>query len=222
MREEGARAAAAALAPRVPKLVIDVPADVRVDGLSVTRDGIAVGAPQWGTAVPLDAGEHTVEASAPGHETWRTVVVVPESGAAPTTIVPKLVKAPQREEVLPPERKPAPQTAPPFELGTQRIVALGAGGVGVVGLAIGTIFGVKAMSNKSDAQQSCDGAACRTDEGVAAGNAAHSAGNVATVGMIVAAAGLAGGLVLWFTAPSEKPAAEVSVGLGRVEVRGVW
>jgi hypothetical protein len=101
----------------------------------------------------------------------------------------------------------------PSGLGAQKIVALVSGGVGVVGLAVGTVFAVKAMRNKSDADQACTGNTCSTDAGVTAGNDAHAAGNVATIGMVVGAVGLAGGLARWFTAPKEERAVQAGLGL---------
>lgn len=107
-------------------------------------------------------------------------------------------------------------------LGTRKIIALVSGGVGVAGLAVGTIFGVKAMGSKSDADKACSGNVCSTDAGVTAGNDAHAAGNVATIGMVVGAVGIAGGLALWFTAPKEGPAVQAGLGPGTVQIRGAW
>jgi hypothetical protein len=101
----------------------------------------------------------------------------------------------------------------------QRIGALAAGGVGVVGLAVGSIFGLEASSHKSEADKTCTGSACTTDAGVSAGNAAHAAGVVSTVGMIIGAVGLAGGATLWFTAPSRGGKTEVGLTPGGVVMR---
>ncbi len=210
-RERGARERAAALAPRVSKLIIDVPVEARIDGLTITRDGVAVGAPQWGDAVPADAGDHAVRAAAPGHQDWKTLAVVSGEGATVHISVPKLVA----------NAAPARGAEKTSGLGAQRVAAIAAGGIGVVGIAVGTVFGVKAISDKSDADKSCNGTACTTKQGVSAGNDAHSAGNVATVGIIVGAVGVAAGAALWFTAPKEN-AVQVGAGPGNVQIRGVF
>jgi len=213
-RENGARALAAGLAGRVSKLLVSVPMDARVAGLEVSRDGSAVGQPQWGLAIPLDAGEHAVVARAPGYREWKTVAIVKGEGTTTQIDVPKLE----------PEEKAAADAPHSSSkgLGTQRIVALSAGGLGLVGVTIGTIFGVKAMSSHSDAEKDCSGSSCRTPQGVQAGNDARSAGNIATIGMIVGAVGLAGGVTLWFTAPKAKPSAELAVGPGSVDFKAAW
>jgi tetratricopeptide (TPR) repeat protein len=73
------RARAAALAtqlePRVPKLVIDVPAG-RPAGFAVSIDGEIIaelGAPQ-----PVDVGSHEIVATAPGFQRWRTTITAGE------------------------------------------------------------------------------------------------------------------------------------------------
>ena len=220
-RESGARSLAAALAPRVSKLVVDVPAEARVTGLAITRDGAPVGPPQWGVAIPVDEGEHTLVATAPGFKEWRAAAVVKGAGTTTQISVPRLVQddTPATAGGTPDHVAPAPAKG----LGAQRIAALSAGGVGVVGLVIGTVFGVKAMSDHSEAEKYCGSSSECTDvRGVRAGNDAHSAGNVATVGLIVGGVALAGGAVLWFTAPKNKPSAEVSAGLGTLHFRAAW
>jgi hypothetical protein len=107
-------------------------------------------------------------------------------------------------------------------LSTQRIAALAAGGIGVIGVAVGTVFGLKTMSNQSVAEKYCVDTTCSDQRGVTAGNDAHSAGNVATIGMVVGAVGLTTGLTLWFTASNGRSSTDVGIGPGTVHVEGVW
>jgi serine/threonine-protein kinase len=94
--------------------------------------------------------------------------------------------------------------------------------VGVVGLGLGTIFGLQAMSKKNDAQSECPNK-CATADGVAKWNDAASAGTVSTVGFIIGAVGLAGGAVLWFTAPSgDASKTQVGLGPGGFQLKGSW
>jgi hypothetical protein len=88
--------------------------------------------------------------------------------------------------------------------------------VGVVGVGIGTVFGLRSKSKHDLAEDDCTGTVCATQEGVDAGHAAYSAGTVSTVAMIAGAAGLAGGAVLAASGP------EVALGVGGVRVRGTW
>jgi hypothetical protein len=73
-RERYARAHAAALEPKLSRLTVVVPS--APSGLSVTRDGVAIDAATWGTAVPVDPGAHVVEARAPGMPAWSMAVKV--------------------------------------------------------------------------------------------------------------------------------------------------
>lgn len=232
-RERGARERANALAPKVSKLQVDVPHEARLPGLAVTRDGIEVGAAQWGAPIPTDEGVHEVVATAPGYVEWRSKVELASGGASVSVQVPKLVAASGSEippvaavGTEPPPKAPAAeasQTGPNASerksgLGAQRIAAIAVGGVGVAGLVVGTVFGVKALSKKDEADETCDGNACRSEAGVTAGNDAQTAGNVSTVAMIVGAAFVAGGAVLWLTAPQGKT--EVGLGPSGVVLRG--
>jgi hypothetical protein len=229
-RERGARERAAALAPKVSKLVINVAPSARVPGLVVTRDGVDAGEAQWGVPIPTDEGEHEIVAKAPGHRDWRAKLAVSGAGTTASVAVPKLapldatpppvaiapLAATQPAPLTPPTGQGTPasqaEQQPSSGLGAQRIVALAAGGVGVAGLAVGAIFGVKAISKKNTADQTCQGTACTSDAGVTAGKDAQAAGNVSTVALIIGAVGVAGGAVLWFAAPSGGNGTQVGFG----------
>ena len=229
-RERGARERASALAPKVPKLTIDVPADARVAGLTLMRDGVEVGPAQWGVPIPTDPGKHELSAKAPGYEEWHSTVSLKDGGVGSAT-VPKLTAAPNAaiaaapvagEQAAEPEQAPQPQAAESSSgggLGGQRIAALVVGGVGVAGVAVGSIFGIQAMSKKKTADETCDGTACQTDAGVEAGKSAHKAGTISTIGMIVGGVGLAAGVTLWLTAPKRGASTQVGFWPGGVTLR---
>jgi hypothetical protein len=105
---------------------------------------------------------------------------------------------------------------------TQKTLALVAGGVGVVGVGLGTIFGLSAMSKHDDAAAKCP-AACPDQAGVDLWNDARTAGNISTVAFVVGGVGLATGAILWFTAkPSRTTALRTDFGPGTVQIRGTW
>jgi hypothetical protein len=72
-----------------------------------------------------------------------------------------------------------------------------------VGLALGSVFGAAAVGKKSDsnADGHCTGNVCDAT-GVALRQDAVNAGNRSTVAFVVGGVAVAGGAVLWFTAPS--------------------
>jgi hypothetical protein len=219
---EGVRVAqerAAALAPKLSKLKITVVAEP--PGLEIQRDGVPVGQAQWGLAVPADPGPHTIVATAPERVPFRTEVTLSEPGATVDVAIPEL--APARVAPTTPDTRP-PEPGRPKGLGAQHYVAIGAGVIGLAGVAVGTVFGLQSMSKGDEADEHCDGGSCRVQEGVELREDARTAGNISTIGFIVGGVGLAGGAVLWFTAsPSRsEPQAGLVVGPGRVAVRGTF
>ncbi|HEX4336223.1 MAG TPA: hypothetical protein VH062_09940 [Polyangiaceae bacterium] len=223
-RESVARQQAEALRPRLSTLTIDVaPEDKDIPGLEVTRDGAVVGAAQWGLAIPADDGDHKIAARAPGHAPWEAVATVKGEGTASTATVPPLGAAPSSAGIAAPAATggEADNAGNGGGLGTQRIAAIAAAGAGVVGLGIGTAFGVISMSDHDTATKYCKGSVCTDQRGVNAGNDAHSAGNVATIAFVVGAVGVAAGVTLWFTAPHPSSAAtSVGLGFGTVQMKG--
>ncbi len=204
-----------ALVPTLSKITITVAEAVRVPGLEVKRDGVDVGQATWGVSVPLDPGEHVITAKAPGKKDWSQTVRIEADGKATAVDIPVLegAAAPQ-----PPITVAAPtQVAQPFPADTkmdqgppashgnsQRVMAFVAGGVGVVGLLTGTVFGLEAKSKQNQSQSHCessDPTAC-DQQGVDLRHTGHTDAMVANVGFAVGALGLIGGAALYFTAPS--------------------
>ena len=108
---------------------------------------------------------------------------------------------------------------------TQRVVAVVAAGVGVVGVALGSVFGAGALSKNSDANSGhCTGNSCDAT-GVSLRKDAVSAGNLSTLFFAVGAVGVASGVVLWLTAPSNhgvQAAAAAGPGTYGAVLRGTW
>ena len=226
-REKEARERATTLRPRLSELLIDVSAEAKaVSGLEITRDGERVGPAQWGLPIPADTGEHLIAASAPGHDAWQSVIAVKEPAGKFTVAVPALVPTGGATPVAPAADAPLTSRdsgAPPARgggLGTQRTLALVAGGVGVAGVVVGSIFGLKSKSDHDEAEKYCDGSRCTDARGVSAGDSAHSAGNISTIAMIVGGVGLAAGVTLWFTAPKASTTSALAVGPGSLHVKG--
>jgi serine/threonine-protein kinase len=217
-RERVARDRATALGQRLSHIVIQVANDT-MPGLEIQRDGARVGKAQWGTPIPADPGPHRVLASAPGRKVWETVVTLPRAAETQTVSVPELEPAAPAQEQ---RRAPADEAG---GLGAQRVGALVAGGVGVAGLVVGSVFGLISKSKHDEASPFCDGATCSNQRGVDLRSEALSAGNVSTVAFITGAVGLAAGAALWITAPPDTPrstTAQLGVGPGSVVLRGTW
>jgi hypothetical protein len=170
--------------------------------------------------VRLNPGPHRITASLGGFGDETRQVNIEAGGLTRLAIV--------LRRTLVVEQQPAPaRTAEePRDdgpgLGTQKILALVAGGVGIVGIGVGTAFGIMTLSNHAEAEKYCNGAECTDVRGIEAGNDAHTTGTVSTVAMIVGIAGLAGAATLWFTAPSEETRAGLAIGPGAVQLGGVF
>jgi hypothetical protein len=214
------------LTDQLSTLTIRVPASSQTPGLTVKRDGKFVGTAMLGTAVPVDPGEHTLEASAPGKETWTGTVEVPGNAAMAAVDIPVLKDAPKGAEPAPAESgTAAPSGASmaasaggghggdrqPGATGrgdTQRIIGIVSGVVGVVGGGIGVVFALRSKSKDDESTSHCgiggDPNAC-DDLGLQLNDEAKQAATISTVSFVAGAAFLAGGAVLYLTAPSDEP-----------------
>jgi hypothetical protein len=156
-REKFAREHADALEPRLPKLVLimqDPP-----EGLTLSRDGATLSSASLGTPLPVDPGEHKIEAAAPGYKGWSQVIEAREG-------------QPIRLEVPALEREPAPSkgagAARPDPAGPaggdaaggggrgRRIAGIVMGAVGIASLAAGGVFVGLTAAKKGSADETCD------------------------------------------------------------------
>jgi serine/threonine-protein kinase len=214
---ELARQRLATIEPRLSYVIVIVPKDAALPGLEVFRDGQKMPEAAWGTPVPVDPGDHTISAAAPGRAEWFTHTKV--AGARTSVMIP----------VLPPAAPAAP-TSEASSWGTQRTLAVIGAGLGVVGIGLGTYFGARMLSSKSDYQnnQRPDGT-CANPQCASSSQDAISAGNAATVSWIAGGALLAAGAGLWLLQPSAtKPTTSARVGLAAgphgagLQIAGGW
>jgi hypothetical protein len=214
-REEIARTRAHDLEAKLSYLTIET---WKGQTVQVTRDDEPIDAAVLGTAIPVDPGSHVISASAAGKRSWSTTVKVGEAGDHVSVAVPILPDGePDSTGTFASGGNSGTKDAVAAPSNTQRIVAVVVGGVGVVGLGIGTVFGLNAASKWSDAKASCDHTC---NDGLA--DDAKSSATISTIGFAVGIAGIAGGLALWLTAPKSHSEAQatVSIGPGNVLVRG--
>jgi hypothetical protein len=185
-----------------------------VEGLVVSLDGDVVAAAELGRPRPIEAGDHTLEASAPGRSSWRKVVHIDPSARVEVNVPPLEPMA----TATPSERTPSPGG------GGQRTVAMVVGGAGIVGLVTGAVAGGLSLASHDSAQHDCPGAMCpASNPGFSTWHQAVVAGNVSTVAFAVGGGLLAGAAVLWLTAPNPNRA---TVGLvvqpSEVGLQGRW
>lgn len=202
-REKLARARIAKLEKSLPKLIIQV--SEGVPGLKVSLDGHPLGAAGLGTPLPIDPGSHEVQVDAPGYEPWKTTLTVAEGPGTDTLSVPELIKAEQKSGEAhgaePPDEVKKSIVAD--EGAGQRTLGYVVGGAGVLALAAGGYFGLRAKSQADDADAHCSGKFC-SPAGLAGHDDAEQSALISTIGFGVGLAAVATGAILILTATPSK------------------
>ncbi|HTQ47283.1 MAG TPA: hypothetical protein VMI75_31220 [Polyangiaceae bacterium] len=158
-----------------------------------------------GAALSLDPGSHAFTFEAPGLPTTTKTLVLVEG----------VKERPESVTLGAPAAAPTPDAAPAGPAATsdqapaaggggssQKTIGLIVGGVGIAGLAVGSVFGLMASSEWSQAQK--DG-----DESKK--NTADSQATISTIGFIAGGVLVAGGAILWLTAPSASSSTTVGL-----------
>jgi hypothetical protein len=182
----------AVVEPQLVYLTLGVGEEVSREGLAVMVDGVALSAASWGTAQPVDPGEHLIEARAPAHERFTSRVLVDPTRPRVRVDIPRLAPTPRRPS------EPAPEGD---GLPGQAIAAIVAAGLGTVSLAFAIGFGVEAAEAWRAAEASCPRPNRCTAEGVAFALDAGRAADLSTSGFVTAGSGLALAAVLLATLP---------------------
>ena len=187
----------------------DVAVKLTVDGQP--QDG------QQGTAIALDPGEHAFVFSAAGRppveksfilregekDRHEAIVVGSAPGAGPQPAG-AAASATTSAAAPPPPPPPPPAAAGGSSTWSgQRTIALVAGGVGLAGIGIGSVFGLMSHSSWSSSQSECPSASnCpQHAQAVTDHDSASSQATVSTIAFAAGGVALAAGAVLWFTAP---------------------
>jgi hypothetical protein len=248
--QNAAKAELPSLEPRIAMLTVRI-TGVDPKTVSVMVDGqklpsVFVGAPK-----PVDPGDHKVQAIGEGVASELITLHVKEGARENVS----LAVTPQKGAMLPTTTAPVPTpatTAPasptrvemrgsdiaplPAEGGSNgmRIASYAALGVGVVGLGVGTVFGLQSMGKRSDADDLCpDVNRCpisNKDKVETLDNDARSAQTLATVGFIAGGVGVAAGVTLFILSSKKQdqsaldrgPTIHPWFGLGSAGVTGTF
>ncbi len=179
--EEEATVRVKTLEGRLARLTVKLATTAPPDA-SVERDGVVLGAPSLGVALPADPGGHVLVVKAKGHADTRADIVLSE-GETKTLEV----------DVGPAVALRVAPTAPVAERSqVNRLVWVGFG-VAAVGAVVGAITGVKALSAGSNAKTACPDLRCRQSafDDVESG---RQIATVSTIAFIVAGIGAGVGL----------------------------
>jgi hypothetical protein len=189
------------LRPRVSMITLRVAEAVSLsmEALKIRVDGMAIGQAAWGN-IPLDPGDHTVKAEAPGKLPWTRHIMIGSARETLTVEVPALMDEPPP----PPPPPPADQSADlARRASSHRATGFLLGGLGTAGVAIGSAFGLAAIHLNGQSKTNCSKpGACQTDP---EGSQALVDANISNVAFGVAIVGLALGTYFLLTAPSSRP-----------------
>jgi hypothetical protein len=220
-RADIARGRAQALEPKLDRLTIAVAPTVPLAGLQILRDGAVVAPEEWGIAVPVDPGDHVVVVSAPGHAQRTLPAHLAPENQSVTVRIDRLDDAPAPAVATAPVPAPGP-TQPPVATAstsssslasesapdnpdpgkTRRWIGIAVGGAGVVGIALGAVFGLGAKSKLDQSNDGhCDAADTCDPTGLSLRKDANQAAGASTVAFVVGGVALAGGIVVYLTAP---------------------
>lgn len=222
-RERIAHDRAAALEPKLSKIVVKVGAAQKIEGLHVTRDGDDIGEGVWNIPLPIDPGDHEIGANAPGKKTWTEHVAIAANASTVTIVVPGLLDDPnagaaalgagQGHGAGNGNANGGAET-PQKDGKGQRLLGVGAVGIGIAAAGVGTIFGLMAKS-KNDASYSdgCHENSC-LQPGLDDRSAAKTDALISTIGFVASGVLIAGGAVLYLTAPHKSAKATIAPAVG--------
>jgi hypothetical protein len=224
----------------LPRLVVRVPATT--PGLVIKVDSAPLSDAAWGSSAPINPGNHSIEATALGYKAWsKTVTIEPTPGDV-EIIVPKLdaeviekpVEKPIEKPVEKPalvSEKPAPDIPPPpkgSSFNTPLWLGVAAGGVGLAGMIVGSIYGARTLDLRDAGNAECgpppDETYC-TKKGLELQAQAASTAPISTVGFVAGGVGLGAGAVLILMGLRQPPPAPSRAWvLPRIERTGgvVW
>jgi hypothetical protein len=143
-REELAKEHIAKLEPDLPFLTIIVPDLVRVKDLEILRNGVALGSGGWGTELPIDPGKVEIVTRAPGYLPKTKSITIAKRQHLSTTVE-KLELAPVVETVAAGDQGWSGKR----KTGAVLFVT------GVVGVGVGTYFGINALNLQKKANENC-------------------------------------------------------------------
>ncbi|HEY3668081.1 MAG TPA: hypothetical protein VGL19_18895, partial [Polyangiaceae bacterium] len=182
------------------------PETAQLGSLRVTRDNVAIATTLFGVAIPVDPGKYHIVASADGYERYEADIEVGANAESKSLDIPALKPAPKGSPAALPATTasavgnsastptagaplPAPDaTAQTSSATPLRTAAFITGAVGVVGLGIGSYFGVRAISKNSEAENHCPkGSQCDDAEGPRLTSQAKNAAVVSNIAIGVGA-----------------------------------
>ncbi len=137
------------LEAKLSYLIINVPDEARVEGLTITRNGVAVDTAEWNRDIPVDGGRYVIAGKAPAYEAWSTTLDVANAKDKQSVNVPRFRAAVATIEASTSRRPPARHSAGGS---SRRAAAIALWGVGTVGITGGVALELLARGTYADAR----------------------------------------------------------------------
>ncbi|MDB4996365.1 MAG: putative rane protein [Myxococcaceae bacterium] len=199
-REQVARDYIARLETRLVRMTIRVTPEMqRLPGFELRHNGELLAKATWGMTSPVDLGEQVVEASAPGRQPWSTRFVAREGDAPHAVAVPALASVAAVANASP----NTPSETRESHAGRNWGYAVG--GLGIASVAVGSIFGLRAIGKNDDAKSMCRPESCASAEGLDLNSEARSSATISTVAIGAGLVAIGVGAVLILTSRSSAP-----------------
>jgi hypothetical protein len=204
----------AALEKRIPRVIFSAD-ETTPAGTRVRVDELELASASFGSAIPLDPGEHRAIVRSPGKPS-RTLPFTLAEGETTTLSLRPQDPIATKDKPRPDDTATGRGTSDQI-LGMNRSDAmLVAGGIGVTGLAVGIITGLVGLNAESTGNSECsDATRTCSQEGFDANQRAKTMAAVSTVGFTVGILGSAAAGYLYFTAPTSGSSQQAKIfGLG--------
>ena len=239
-REDFARERVAALEKQLARVTIRM--SLPPVGLSLTLDDQPLDRAALSTSLPIDPGQHTLTATAPGMIAWSTTITVTPERADLDLLIPALAvasaPAPTPVAALTPVATPVPTAvvlapklaaveAPPPPRDGARVLMYAGFSVGTAGVLLGAITGIVTLTRAGNLSDKCTNGHCATDQTDTL-SSVNTLANVSNVGFAVGAVGLGVGVgtLIWTRTrePATKTAGSITplVGPGTLGLRGTF
>jgi hypothetical protein len=218
---------------RIGTLVVDCD----TSGAELLVDGRTMG-PIAKPGVRVAIGGHELTVRAPGYRdatarvdvaagaTVETRIALTAEEVAPSPSTPTAVAStsPPAPVVPPPRVAPEPAPAPAIPpTSLRRTVGLATGGVAGAALAVGAVYGLKAIATRGDRDAQCHPVPSCNQTGVDLDSTGRGQATVATIAFAVGVVALGAGTYLMFSAsPSAASAASAGPRSASLGVGGVW
>jgi hypothetical protein len=225
-RQAQAQRKADELNSRLARLTLTVSPEVlALPNLQLTRNGVPISTAEIGIPIAVDAGTHSVTASAEGRPLKTFEALDVKDGTSASIVIDALPAELKRSESKASEGLPkAPPAEPPGEhpfWGPQRIAGLALGIGGLAGLGVGGAFaGLTKSAVDTSSELGCDDSGeCPNQAALDEREDALLYAHVSTGTFIAGGALLFTGILVFATAPSGPV---VSVGAEGVALRGTF